>query len=503
MPLWFLCTILAVLLVLALALICLLRTLRAGKKTTHWMRADTIATPEKLPAVDAGRAVESLQMAVRIPTVSHPDPTQVDWAAFEQYAAWLEERYPAFHAAAERAHIAEHALIYRWPGREKGCKPALWMAHQDVVPANNPDEWTHLPFAAELADGCLWGRGALDMKSQMVAMFECCEALIQTGYQPRRDLYFLLGCDEETGVNTSAIPMNQWFREKQIQPLYILDEGTNCFFDGELFDVDGTLACIHVAEKGFGNLTFQVNSAGGHASLPPRHTALGKVIRYASHVEGRPFRAQIAPPTSEMIARLLSDMRFFDRLIYANLWLLRPLAIWKLSKNRQTNAWIRSTAALTMAGAAPQPNVLPQEATAVFNVRTAPWDEAVAVRGEMLRRAGLLNQASEGDRVLIVDEVHDGSRVSSRSSAGARVVFDTVQEMFCDCHAVPSLMLGGTDSMHLQGLCDSVYRFSPFRSYQQYGHTIHSTDERIEVDDFVHGIDFFMMLCLRGDQIEE
>lgn len=486
---------------LVLFALCAWRAGRAGQRG-NWTSVAPMDAITELP-LSREHAVASLQMAVRFPTISADDPESVDWTPFERYADFLCERYPAFHAAAERHVVAGHALIYRWPGKESHRRPVVWMAHQDVVPVENASDWTHPPFAGELAEGCLWGRGALDMKSHMIAMLECCEALIAQGYTPARDMYLLLGCDEETGVNTSAIPMREWLKAQDITPLYILDEGTNGFFDGALFDIPRTLACVAVAEKGFGNLRIQVSDDGGHASLPPRKTALGKLMHMAVRMDKRPFPARIAPPVSNMIERLLPEMRWRDRMIYANLWLLRPLAVKKLSANRQTNAWLRSTAALTMASGAPQPNVLPQQAAATWNVRTAPWDQPEQLKQILLARSGFLQGGEQLQGVLVEEQLHAASRVSPSQDGVAKILFDTVEQQFPDCVALPSLMLGGTDAIHLEEICSHIYRFSPFRSYQQYGHTIHATDERVDVEDFLHAIGFFAALCQRADALAE
>lgn len=486
--------------VLVVLTICFLRAYRAGKGKGRW---ELPAEEQGKIAIDEERALESLQLALQIPTVSYADPEQVDWAQFEKFAAFLQERYPLFHAAAEREIVADHALIYRWKGSETDWKPVIWMAHQDVVPATDEQNWKYPPFSGQMAEGCIWGRGALDMKSHLIAMFESCEALLGQGYQPKRDLYFALGYDEEIGVDTSAKDMLEALQKKNVDPLYIFDEGTNGFFDGSLFGVDAKILGVAVAEKGFGNLRVEVKGAGGHASLPPRYSALAQLTSLAQKMDTWQAKAHIAPPMSEMIEALLPQMCFTDRLMYANLWLFSPIAKHRLSKHPQTNAWMRSTAALTVASAAPQANILPTSAAMVYNIRSAPWDQAENVSKNMLAKAGLTPAGNPEENIFVMENLQDASAVASRTSVGGRTVFDTVRRCFPEAQVLPSLMLGGTDSYKMRALCKDIYRLSPFRSYEQYGHCIHNRDERIEMTDFIDGIAFFAALCRAGDAAEE
>lgn len=477
-----------------LLLLCLWRAWRAGKEGVS--TEGRFVAPVQPPPFDPVRAVDSLAMAVKIPTVSHADPSLTDWAAFDGYAQLLRERYPLIHQTAEVETVQERALIYRLPGRNPRAAAALWMSHQDVVPADSPEEWTHPPFAAVIEDGVLWGRGALDMKSHTIAMFEACEAVLASGHQLERDLYFALGYDEEVGVNTSAVAMAAHMKKKGVALEYVLDESTNAFFDAALFDAPGLLACIGVTEKGFGNLSIHARGEGGHASLPPRRTALMELVGALEGMDGVVLPAQIAPPISQMIEALLPRMPFKYRLLYANAFFTRPLLLRRLSKRPQCNAWIRSTVALTTAEGSPQANVLPRRASATFNIRTAPWDSAENIEKRIRRRC--LRGRDVGN-FTVDSDLMNAAPISSLDSPGKHLLFDTVGECFPDCIPVPSMMIGGTDATHFCAICDSVYRFSPFRSYMKYGQHIHNTDERIDVEDFLHAVEFFQRLLLRGE----
>src|SRR5689334_12279330 len=100
-------------------------------------------------------AVEKLQRLVRIPTISHRDPEQVDVAAFDAFLAELERSFPLLHQRLELTRIHTHGLLFRWTGRSE-AKPVVLMAHLDVVPVDEDAPWQHPPFSADIVDGQVW-----------------------------------------------------------------------------------------------------------------------------------------------------------------------------------------------------------------------------------------------------------------------------------------------------------------------------------------------------------
>ena len=116
-----------------------------------------------------------LQGMVRFPTVSHPDSRRMDFEPFFALHRYLEQVYPLCHQVLKKEVIGKAGLLYHWKGTgEPNRLPLLLMAHQDVVPAGNPGEWTHPPFDAVVEDGYLYGRGATDCKCNIMAVRSCC-----------------------------------------------------------------------------------------------------------------------------------------------------------------------------------------------------------------------------------------------------------------------------------------------------------------------------------------
>jgi len=132
---------------------------------------------EPSSAIDRDRAAEHLAAAIRFRTVSHQDPSEDDRAQFAGLRAFLARTYPKVHRALVRELVNRDGLLYTWKGADASAKPALLMAHQDVVPIEPGTEgrWAHPPFGGVIADGFVWGRGALDDKASLVFLMEAVE----------------------------------------------------------------------------------------------------------------------------------------------------------------------------------------------------------------------------------------------------------------------------------------------------------------------------------------
>ena len=129
-------------------------------------RDTTPLPPEKL---DVDRYVRNLSDAIKIKTISSRDSDRVNWAEFEAFHALLEERYPLIHKTLEKELVSKASLMYRWKGKNPQLKPIALLAHQDVVPisAGTAKDWKYPPFDGTVAEGYIWGRGSLDMKTTL------------------------------------------------------------------------------------------------------------------------------------------------------------------------------------------------------------------------------------------------------------------------------------------------------------------------------------------------
>jgi len=156
--------------------------------------------------VDVTAAAPRLSQAIQFQTVSYEDRTQIDYAPFRQFQEYLVQTFPLIHSKLEKKVINNYALLYAWQGTTRSLKPMLIYGHHDVVPAADEDgkAWKYPPFSGAIAEGYVWGRGALDTKSSIMGALEAVEALLEEGFFPRRTVYIASGFDEEIGGEEGA-----------------------------------------------------------------------------------------------------------------------------------------------------------------------------------------------------------------------------------------------------------------------------------------------------------
>lgn len=438
-------------------------------------------------------AVARLAEALRFPTISHADPDARDASAFLDLHEWMNASYPRFHATLSRQAFGL-SLLYTWPGQDPSLAPVLFMAHQDVVPVDGgtEDDWAHPPFGGEIADGYVWGRGAIDMKSVLVALLEATETLLAQGYRPKRTLLFAFGHDEEVGGSGNQAIADA-LAGRGTRLAWVVDEGLTVT-EGVVRGATTPVALIGIAEKGYLSLELVTETEGGHASMPPDRTAVGILARAIHRLEEAPFPASLDGSTVALLERLGPAMPFPQRLAFANLWLFDSFVEARLTKQPTTNALLRTTTAATLFEGGVKDNVLPQHARAVVNFRIHPRDSVASVTDRV-------KTVVDDPRVTIQplrDTPHsEPSPVSGVSAPGFRAIEQAIRSTFPLARVAPSLFVAATDSRHYAGIAGDIYRFMPYHMYAQDLARIHGTDERISVTNFASYLQFYGQL-LRG-----
>lgn len=462
----------------------LIMTIRALSYTS--MQISVTAAP--LPAPSMERAVASLRQAVRLKTISHEDETKVDVEAFLALHRLLEEQYPLVHTHLERELISDLSLLYTWPGSDPDARSMIVMAHQDVVDAPEPESWEHPPFSGAEAGGFVWGRGALDDKGSLIGLFEAIETLLAQGFQPRRTVYLCSGHDEEIGGMNGARVIAATLAERGVFAEFLLDEGM-AVVDGATLGMTGEIAFISLTEKGYLSVELTARGSWGHASTPPRETTLGILAAAVTRLENNPMPAGLPEPTRLMFRYLAPEMSFGMRLVFANLWLTKPLVLRRLAGDRVTDAAIRTTTAVTIMEGGIKDNVLPPVGRAVVNLRPKPGDSIATVIARV-------QETIADDRVEVAPL---GSPNESPPMARVDVpVFDqlhqTIRRVFPDALVAPTMMLGGSDARHYADVAENRYGFLPLYFGAGDLDRIHGPNERISIADFERMIAFYIML---------
>ncbi|MDL2289191.1 M20/M25/M40 family metallo-hydrolase [Clostridia bacterium OttesenSCG-928-F22] len=428
-------------------------------------------------------AVDRLIGAIRIKTVSSEEEYRQQDGPLEGYLAYLESTYPLVHETMSRHVMPDNSVYYVWQSKTQGNQPAAFMAHIDVVPAKEEQGWSVSPFEGIVKDGYLYGRGTMDMKGQMIAIFEAVEQLIKKGFEPQRDIYIILGSDEELSDNVGAANIAAKLAQEGVRFQFVLDEGATVKA-GDAFYLEQDIAFIGVCEKGYIDLEIQAHQAGGHASAPPKNTAIGQVAAAVARLESKGMKSKWNAVVARMFASLAPYMALRDRLLFANLWLFKPLVLRRLRKEPSMAAMVTTTLAATMAYGSDAPNVLPGKAGVVCNLRVAP-EETCAQAVKHVRdacsdgmRVEIIKQKEPSDISRLDGEVFEGIARSIRRTTGLKVV-------------APYPVVVGTDSRYFHEISECVYRFVPFLSAKEDISRIHTLDERLSLKSFEQGIAFF------------
>ena len=183
---------------LVLGLVLLL--LFTGYKTlTFTSRQIQVGTIDLIPVED--QVIDRFAQALTIKTISPENESDFDSLAFFQFNDYLKTSFPLADSLLEKKSFNHFSHLYQWKGSDPNLNPVILMAHLDVVPVieENLPDWKQPPFEGKIVNDTLWGRGTIDDKIGVIGLLEATEALLSSGFQPKRALYLSFGHDEEIG----------------------------------------------------------------------------------------------------------------------------------------------------------------------------------------------------------------------------------------------------------------------------------------------------------------
>ena len=443
-------------------------------------------------AVNIDKVTDTFSKAIQIATISKDYPAPVTPEPFLAFHQHLIDSFPTVHNFASREVINNYSLVYKFAGTDDSLKPILYMGHMDVVPVDEDtlEKWSHAPFSGTVADGIIWGRGAIDDKSTVMALMEAMEITLKHGEAPKRTLYFAFGHDEEIGGSQGAKKIAEYFQQQGVNFEFVLDEG-GLITEDITSIVDQPLAIIGIAEKGFMNIRLIAERPGGHSSTPPENTGPGILAQAIVKLEQNKFPAT-AKYTNLTFDAIGSHSDLTTRFVMANQWLTEPLIISQMLNEQTTAAAVRTTTAATMLKGSSKSNILPTKASAVVNFRILPGETTDTVL-EYVK--SIINDDRISYEVFMET---NPSKVSSTTSLGYKLISQTIREFATDALVAPYLVMGGTDSTHFYELTDSVYRFLMIRLNPKTQNIIHGIDEHISIENYVMSIQFFHELLRKS-----
>lgn len=420
-----------------------------------------------------------LSRMIQLPTVSAELESRGN-TPFEAFVTLLEELYPLVHTHLTRERITDFGLLFHWRGSAHNTDPAVLMAHYDVVPVDESDPWSYPPFEGHIADGFVYGRGALDDKGPMVVLLDAVENLLIAGFTPARDIYLSFGGNEET-FGEAGERIAETLHERGITPWLVLDEG-GAVVDAPLPFVSGKAAMIGVGEKGLATVRISARSEGGHSSVPPPLTAVGRVSRAVTKLTPRTFHARAPRAIPRMLALFAPRSSGPGRMLY------RTLAAWPWLNARvfatlggEAAAMVRTTIAPTRLSGGTANNVLPSQASATVNLRLALGETVEGTARRLRKRIG--------DKEVTVEvlEGNDASPESPSDGPQFALITEAVRASHPEAITVPYVTMAATDSRYFHRYCRHTYRFAPLMMNAEQRAAVHGIDERVAISELERG----------------
>ncbi|HOZ38027.1 MAG TPA: M20/M25/M40 family metallo-hydrolase [Anaerolineaceae bacterium] len=473
-------------------------------RTSHF----AIQLPEdhliELEEVDGEEVARHIGLAIQMKTISHSDPEKVDPLPFEGLRNLLQVLYPQVEDHLTREVINGGALLYTWKGTDPDLEPIALAAHQDVVPANEATDsgWSYPPFAGEVADGYVWGRGALDCKGSLISIMEAVNNLIRDGFEPRRTVYLLFGHDEECSGSRGAVELANVLDARGVRLALLLDEGGS-ITKGSLPGIKPPVAMIGVTEKGHLTLKLKATTQAGHASTPSNQTAIGALSLAIATLENNPF-----PQHLDMVEFMMSfvgnEMPFLDRMMLANTWLFGGAVKRKMSVKPITDANTRTTIAPTMIHAGTAENVLPATAEGLINLRIYPGETVREtyeriydlVADETLEVLPAHGETLEGDHTW------DPTEISNIDSPQFRLLSRLARSAYPQALVAPFMMNGATDARHYTNLSRYIFRFTPMVLNHEDQETVHGVNERLSFENAARMVGFMQALIRHATELD-
>ncbi len=434
-------------------------------------------------AEQSQRIVDLMSEAIQYPTVSQQDTLTQDYGPFREFRGFLEQSFPQVFSQLQVTTIAEHSLLVRWPGTEADLAPVLFDSHYDVVPIEPGTEadWTQPPFAGAIADGYIWGRGALDDKASVMATLEAMERLLAAGYEPQRTLFFSFVHDEEIGGQQGARNVAAYLQQQVGELAFVIGEGGMVLADNPLVP-NRPLANISIAEKTYATATLVARGPGGHSSMPVADNSIVRLSRAVQKIHDNPFKPQLVSPVTDMLQVVGQEVSGIAGWLMRNPGWSAPLLTRQMSQERTTNAMVRSTTAVTMFNAGIKENVISQQAQAKINFRLLP---GYSVQALQTRLEALVNDP----QVDITIKSWPAMPVANKAGEGYQAIASAIGKIKPEALVAPSLLTATTDRPKYKQLTQDLYGFHTFTMPLEDSSSIHNTNERVGVESIINAVE--------------
>jgi acetylornithine deacetylase/succinyl-diaminopimelate desuccinylase-like protein len=400
-------------------------------------------------------------------------------AAAERVAELLAE--VGLEPTVLESHPKRTSVVTRIEGQDRDRPALLIHGHLDVVPADAAD-WRVHPFSGETEDGCIWGRGAVDMKDMDAMMLAVVRQRLREGRLPPRDVVLAFPADEEAGGTWGA----RWLVDNHPE---LFDGVTEAI--GEVGGFSATIGgqrlyLIQAAEKGMAWLRLTARGTAGHGSMLQPDNAVTELAEAVARIGRHEWPVRLTPAAQAFLEAAAEALGIdVDRSNYRDL-------ISKLGPiSRLVGATVTNTANPTVLNAGYKVNVVPQVATAQVDGRFLPGHEdEFFTEIDGLLGPGLRREFVHHD--IAVETTLDGDLADAMTAA--------LLAEDLDGHVVPYCLSAGTDAKSFSRLGIRCFGFTPLRlpTDLDFAGMFHGVDERVPVDALRFGVrvlDKFLDLC--------
>ena len=437
---------------------------------------------EKPPALAEDEVAGICRDLIRIDTTNPGDHSGPGERRAAEYVAGLLSEVGLDPEVLE-SHTRRTNLVARIPGTDPGRPALLIHGHLDVVPANAAD-WRIDPFAGEVADGCVWGRGAVDMKDMDAIILAVVRQRMREGRKPRRDIVLAFTADEEAGGNWGA-----GFLVEEHAALF--DGVTEAIGEAGGFSVsigDRRMYAVQTAEKGLAWMRLTATGTAGHGSMIHQDNAVTALAEAVARVGRHQWPVQLPDATRAFLEQVSSALGLeFDPADPGSI-------LGKLGgMSKMIGATVQHTTNPTGLKAGYKVNVIPQTASADLDGRYLPGREAEFLE-EIDRLLGPAVTREFIHHDVALETTADGALWDAM--AAALLAEDAAAAV------VPYCFSAGTDAKWFSRLGDGVrcFGFSPLQLPPEldFFGMFHGIDERVPVDGLKFGVrvlDRFLDLC--------
>ncbi|WP_425567608.1 M20/M25/M40 family metallo-hydrolase [Salinactinospora qingdaonensis] len=370
------------------------------------------------------------------------------------------------------SHPGRSSVVGRIAGLDPTRPPLLLHGHLDVVPADAAD-WTHPPFAAEIADGCVWGRGAVDMKDMDAMILAVLRQRMREGRRPPRDIVLAFLADEEAGGTWGA----QWLVDQHPELFADCTEAISEVGGFSLtINQDRRLYLIETAEKGIAWLRLTARGKAGHGSMVNDDNAVTELAEAVARLGRHTFPVQLTKAVRELLEEICQefDIPFDEDDIESVVARLGPIA-------NMIGATLRHSINPTVLNGGYKANVIPGTATAEVDGRFLPGMEEEFF-AEIDRLLGPKVTREFIHHLPAVETGFEGGIVTAMT--------DALQAEDPGARTVPYCMSGGTDAKSFQRLGIRNFGFAPLRLPPEldFAGMFHGVDERVPVESLRFGV---------------